>query len=248
MLSRERCEDSFLIASYEADFSGLLSLYALFNRFQELAGIHAAHLQVGYDSLHQAKLAWVLSRIKVKIDSMPRWGSTVRLATWPKGIDRLFALRDFSMTDEQGKTLVAATTAWLMLDTEKGRPRRLDNYPVNLEFPGAAHALQEPLDKIAVPQEVTQVMEKTILLSDIDTNQHVNNAQYAKWITDCFSPAQFRSGRIASLQVNYLEEMLLGDRVALFKTPVTSSSQEYYLEGLSHTKGTKVFQALVTWE
>lgn len=55
MLTRERCEDSFLIASYEADFSGMLSLYALFNRFQELAGIHAAHLQVGYETLQQTK-------------------------------------------------------------------------------------------------------------------------------------------------------------------------------------------------
>ncbi len=196
--------------------SGILSLYALFNRFQELAGIHAEHLQVGYDSLQRSKLAWVLSRIKVKIDSLPHWGRTVHLATWPKGIDRLFALRDFCMTDEQGKTLVAATTAWLMIDTEKGKPRRLDNFPVNLEFPGAPHALREPLDKIAVPQGLNQVMEKTVLLSDIDTNQHVNNAQYAKWITDCFSPEQFRSGRLASVQVNYLEETLLGDRVALY--------------------------------
>jgi acyl-ACP thioesterase len=247
MLSRERCDESFLIASYEADFLGILSLYALFNRFQELAGIHAEHLQVGYNSLQQSNLAWVISRIKVRIDSLPHWGRTVHLATWPKGIDRLFALRDFCMTDEQGKTLVAATTAWLMIDTEKGKPRRLDNFPINLEFPGAPHALLEPLDKISVPPGLNQVMEKTVLLSDIDTNQHVNNAQYVKWIADCFSPEQFRSGRITSIQVNYLEEMLLGDRMTLFKTSAALSPQEFYLEGMKSTKGTKVFQALVTW-
>jgi acyl-ACP thioesterase len=248
MLTRERGEDSFLIASYESDFSGLFSIFSLFNRFQELAGIHAAHLQVGFDSLQQAKLAWVLSRIKVKILSIPRWGETVHLATWPKGVDRLFALRDFCMTDEQGKTLAVATTAWLMIDIEKGRPRRLENLQIDLNFPNAVHALEESLNKIPVPQNLTEVMEKIAVLSDIDTNQHVNNAQYAKWIADCFPPEKFRNGRMTSVQINYLEETLLGDRVGLFKTSDASSLQKYYLEGVNRAKGTKVFQALVTWE
>lgn len=152
------------------------------------------------------------------------------------------------MTDEHGKTLIAATTAWLMLDTEKGRPRRLDNFPVNLEFPCAPHALQESLDKIEVPQDLSQVTEKKILLSDIDTNRHVNNAQYIKWITDCFSLEEFRNGHITSVQVNYLEETLLGDWVDLYKSLAAHSAQEYYVEGISRTKGAKVFQALVTWE
>jgi acyl-ACP thioesterase len=248
MNSRERYEDAFSIASYEADFAGYLTLYALMNRFQELAGIHAAYLQVGYKTLKDARLAWILSRMKVQIYSLPRWGDTVHLATWPKGIDRLFALRDFCVTSDQGQTLVNATSAWLLIDTEKGRPRRIESLPIDLHFPHALHALQDPLDKIQMPKEIVPVFEKPVWLSDLDTNRHVNNAQYVKWVTDCFSDEHFRNRRITSLQINYLEETLLGDTVRLFKIPADVSASEYFLEGVSRSKGTNVFHAHVVWE
>jgi len=81
MNSRERYEDTLSVVSYEADSTGRLSLYALFNWFQDIAGKHAAFLRVGYNELRDANLAWVLSRIKVEVHSFPRWGDTVHLAT-----------------------------------------------------------------------------------------------------------------------------------------------------------------------
>jgi medium-chain acyl-[acyl-carrier-protein] hydrolase len=248
MNSRERYEETFSIVSYEADYAGYLSLYALMNRFQELAGIHAAYLQVGYNTLKEAGLAWILSRMKVQIHSLPCWGDTVHLATWPKGIDRLFALRDFCVTSDKGQTLVNATSAWLLIDTEKGRPRRIESLPIDLHFPNALHALQDPLDKIQMPEEIIPVFEKPVWLSDLDTNRHVNNAQYVKWVTDCFSEEQFRNRRITSLQINYLEETLLGDTVRLFKTSPDVSASEYFLEGVSRKNGTNVFHAHIVWE
>ena len=247
MKSRERWEDTFSVVSYEADFRRRLSLYALFNRFQDLAGIHAAYLQVGYDSLREMRLAWILSRIKVQIQSLPSWGSTVHLATWPKGIDRLFALRDFCLTNENHETLAAATSAWLLVDIDKGRPRKIETLPADLQFPHAPHAIHEPLDKIQIPEGLLPVFEKPVWLSDIDTNSHVNNAQYAKWICDCFSQDQFTTRRIASVQINYLEETLLDDTVGVFKIPPDISAGEYFLEGISRKKGTPVFHAHIVW-
>jgi medium-chain acyl-[acyl-carrier-protein] hydrolase len=248
MNTRERYEEIFSIASYEADIQGNCSLFALFNRFQDIAGKNATSLQVGYDELQQMKLAWVLSRIKVQIHAMPRWEETVIFATWPKGIDRLFALRDFCLTNEKGETLAVATSAWLLIDIEKGRPRKIESLPVNLQFPSAPHAIQEPLDKIQLPENMLPIFEKPIWLSDIDMNCHVNNAQYAKWITDCFPQEQSLHRHISSVQINFLEETLLGDTITLLKTPKESLVREYFLSGVSRTKGTHVFQANVRWE
>ena len=248
MNSREKFEETFSVASYESDVNGHLSLFALFNRFQELAGHHAAYLHVGYETLNKEGLAWILSRIKVQMVSLPQWGDTVQLATWPRGIDRLFALRDFCVTDGNGQPLVNAASAWLLVDVEKGRPRRIESLPVDLHFPHAPSALRERLDKIQMPEVSTAVLEKPIWLSDLDTNRHVNNAQYVKWISDCFSEEEYRRRRIASLQINYLEETLLGDSVALFKIPPDAASTEYFLEGVNRAKGTKVFHAHVVWQ
>jgi medium-chain acyl-[acyl-carrier-protein] hydrolase len=248
MNSRERFETMFPVASYEADLNGNLSLFALFNHFQDLAGEHAAFLEVGYEELRSMKLTWILSRIKVQVRSLPAWGDTVQLATWPKGVDRLFALRDFSLTSEKGETLVLATTAWLLVDVEKNRPQRIDVIPVDLRFPGASHAIREVPDKIALPQHLTPIFEKPIWISDLDTNQHVNNAQYAKWIGDCFSEDHYRHRRLTSMHINYLEEALLGDTIELLKTPEDGSAGEYFVGGMSKTKGSMAFHARLTWD
>jgi medium-chain acyl-[acyl-carrier-protein] hydrolase len=247
MKTREQFEETFSIASYETDIGGNLSLYSLFNRFQEIAGAHATYLDVGYAMLQKAKLAWVLSRIKVQIHSLPRWGESVRLATWPKGIDRLFALRDFSLTNTKKKPLVQATSAWLLIDIESGRPRRIETLPIDLQFPLAIHAIQDPLEKISVPVGLEQVFEKPIWLSDMDINRHVNNAQYAKWVTDCFSDSWFHHRRMKSIQINYLEETMLGDTVTLFKAPNNPSVSEHFISGTSRVKGSAVVHARVVW-
>jgi acyl-ACP thioesterase len=247
MNTRERFETSFPVASYEAGHNGNLSLYALFNRFQDLAGEHAAFLQVGYEELRNMKLTWILSRIKVQILSLPAWGDIVRLATWPKGVDRLFALRDFSLTSERGETLVLATTAWLLVDVEKNRPQRIDVLPIDLQFTGAPHAIREIPDKISMPQQLTPVFEKPIWVSDIDMNQHVNNAQYAKWIGDCFPEDQYRNRQLTSMHINYLDEVLLGDTIGLMKTPDDVKAEEYIIGGMSRRKGAMAFHARITW-
>jgi medium-chain acyl-[acyl-carrier-protein] hydrolase len=248
MNAREGYEETFSIAAYETDMQGNCSLFALLNLFQDIAGKNAASLQVGYDELQQMKLAWILSRIKVQIHAMPRWEETVQLSTWPKGIDRLFALRDFCLTNETGKTLAAATSAWLLVDSDKGRPRKIESLPVNLQFPGAPHALQERLDKIPLPDTLMPVFEKPIWLSDLDMNRHVNNAQYAKWITDCFPQELSLHHHISSVQINFLEETVLGDTIMLVKTPKENLAQEYFLSGVNRSKGKQVFQANVLWK
>jgi acyl-ACP thioesterase len=247
MNTRERFDTSFSVASYETDLTGKLSLFALFNRFQDLAGLHADSLNVGHKQLRELNLAWILSRMRVEISSLPKWSDTVQLATWPKGVDRLFAMRDFSLSNEEGEKLVLATSAWLLVDIVKNRPQRIENLPVDLQFRGAPQAITEIPDKIFMPEGMRTMFERPVVLSDIDINRHVNNAQYVKWIGDSFSEEQYRSHRVKSLQINYLEETLLGNTIALLKSPEDDQAGEYFLSGVNRAKGSTVFHARVAW-
>ncbi len=248
MITRERCETAFTVASYESDLTGTLSVFSLFNRFQDLAGIHASYLQVGYERLRDLKLAWILSRINLRIQSLPRWGDEVRLATWPKGVDRLFAMRDFCLESGNGEPLILATSAWLLVDIVKNRPQRIETLPIDLKYPGASHAIPETPEKLQMPAGMRPVMERPVWLSDIDTNQHVNNAQYAKWICDCFTEDRYRTGRLRSIQINFLEEALLGDTIDLQIAPEDRAAEEFYIEGKNKAKGSTVVQARITWQ
>ena len=248
MQTHEMREETFTVTSFESDFTGRMALSSLFDRFQDIAGLHATHLDVGFEKLRESGVAWMLSRIRVKIERLPKWGETVTLRTWPKGIDRLFALRDFRLENEAGELLSLATTCWLLVDIQKGRPRRIESLNVDLMFPNAEQAIGEVPDKISVPGSLKPVYEKQILVSELDVNEHVNNAHYVRWVVDCFDAARLRSHEVKTIQLNYLEQVLYGDRVEVSMSWDSEIPNAHYVEGTNRNSGAKVFQALVEWK
>jgi medium-chain acyl-[acyl-carrier-protein] hydrolase len=237
--------EELLVKSYDVDCTGRLNLQSLLSYFQEIAGNHATHLGVGYEDLRQRGLFWVLSRIKIRISRMPAWSEVISLATWPKGVDKLFALRDFRMLDVHNNTLVTATTAWLLLDRERNRPQRMDVLPVDIYDFEADHAISDVLDKLKHEYVLAPHHERRIMVSDLDVNYHVNNAEYVKWIIDSFDIDQMRTRAIHSIQVNYLDEAVFGDTVALW---TGGKDDSYYVEGVAMSRASKVFQAKLIWQ
>jgi medium-chain acyl-[acyl-carrier-protein] hydrolase len=231
--------ESFPVRSSDVGIANLLKPQALFQFFQEAAGNHATHLGVGYDALRRLGLFWVLSRVKVEIASLPRWGDEVTLTTWPKGVDRLFALRDFRMTGRDGATLARGTSCWLLVDSEKMRPRRLDS--INRSFPlnDREHALQESLDKIPIPADLAPVYERKVMRSDLDVNNHVNNTEYVRWITDALGDGEGASLR--ALQINYLEEAKRGETLAF--SAGCADGESWFIEGVNRATGRSIVQA-----
>jgi len=213
MQTRAMREETFSVASFDVDFTGRLALSSLFERFQDIAGLHATFLDVGFDRLRELGVAWMLSRINVSIEALPTWGETVTLRTWPKGVDRLFALRDFRLTSHDGIVLALATTCWLLVDLEKGKPRRIESLNVDLQFPDAEDAISEVPDKLTAPALLEPAYERSIRASELDVNEHVNNAHYVRWVMDCFDAGQLRARSLRSIQLNYLDQARLGDPI-----------------------------------
>ena len=231
------------VKAYEADHTGSLKLHSLFNELSDVAGNHAAHLGVGYRELLQAGYFWVLSRIKVRIFRMPAMGENVLLETWPKGVERLFALRDFRMTDREGATLVAATSAWLLLDAGRSRPHKIEVLPYRIPLREGVDAIPGLPEKLTPVEGLELKYERKVMPSDLDVNNHVNNAEYVRWIADCAGCDN--PGTIASIHVNYLDEALLGDTIELRSGK--DEGQFLRVEGVNRSGGRTVFQARIGW-
>ena len=89
----------------------------------ETAGRHAEKLGVGVRDLHAKGLTWVLARLHVRSAHIPGAGQSVHIATWPSGRHRLFAVREFRLSDEAGAEILRATSAWALMNMETRRPR-----------------------------------------------------------------------------------------------------------------------------
>ncbi len=212
-------EQSFYIKSFDIDFNQDLKLSMLFSYLQNIAEEHATLLGVGYDHLVNDGIAWILSRSKLDIKRMPKWKETIKIKTWAKGIDRLFALRDFLVYDSSGNVIISVTQNWLLISMKNLRPLKIESLGGFLND-STLHAIDEKLDKLIIPEDANVVdrITKDIRTSDIDINLHVNNAKYADWILDMLVDEFLNKEKIESVEINFLSEIKINSRIELIKS------------------------------
>jgi acyl-ACP thioesterase len=214
-------KQDFIIPCYNTDVSWRLKPASFMDLAQEAANCHANILGFGYDDLIASRTAWVLSRMHIEFVDIPLWRDEVVLQTWHKGLNRLFFLRDFLMTDKEGRTRVKATTSWLVMNLDT---RRLVRDPNLLDADGVCsdNVIEEPAVKVQMPKgvEVELVMVHKVGYSDVDMNGHANNAMYMHWAMDAVDYEISSSRSISSLTINFNHEIKPLDEVSLYRASV----------------------------
>lgn len=225
--------EKITVPCYDTDASWLLKPASFMNLAQEAAGRHAVYLGFGYDDLIVSNTAWILSRVHVEFIDTPKWREDITLTTWHKGLNRLFFLRDFVLTDAQGKERVKATTSWLVLNLETRRlvrdPKLIEEGTVCTE-----NAIETPADKVQMPKKVEPefVMEHKVSYSDIDTNGHTNNAMYMHWAMDAVDYDIASTRPVKEFTINFNHETKAGEVVKLYKAVVEKEDGRHvFVEG-----------------
>ena len=211
----------FRISSYNVDMSWRLKPASFMDLAQEAENQPATILGFGYDDLIASRTAWVLSRMHVEFVDTPKWRDEVVFQTWHKGLNRLFFLRDFIMTDKEGNPKVKATTSWLVLNLDT---RRLVRDPELLEDGAVCseNVLETPADKVVMPKDIDPdlVMEHAVAYSDLDMNCHVNNAMYMQWAMDAVDYKIASSRPVKEVTINFNHETKAGDVVSIYRAVV----------------------------
>lgn len=221
------------IPCYDTDASWRLKPTSFMNLAQEAAGRHAVYLGFGYDDLIKTNTAWILSRVHVEFVDTPKWRENITLNTWHKGLNRIFFLRDFLLTDDEGNTRAKATTSWLVLNLET---RRLVRDPKLMEEGTVCHedVIETPADKVQMPKDVEAelVRRHTVSYSDIDTNGHTNNAMYMQWSMNSVGYDITSSRPVKEFTINFNHETKAGDVVDIYRAVVEKEdSLHVFVEG-----------------
>lgn len=212
---------SYTIPCYDTDAAWRLKPTSFMNLAQEAAGQHAVHLGFGYDELIKTNTAWIISRMHIQFVDTPQWREHVILTTWHKGLNRLFYLRDFILTDDQGNARVKATSSWLVLNLETRRlvrdPELMEEGTVNAE-----NVIETPADKVQMPKDIEPVLalEHVVAYSDVDMNAHANNAMYMQWAMDAVEYDLAASRPLKELTINFNHETKAGDKVMIYRAVV----------------------------
>jgi medium-chain acyl-[acyl-carrier-protein] hydrolase len=208
-------EKKYTVPVYDTGPDGKLSLYSLFNYLQDIASEHAVRLKFGRDDLMKENRYWVLSRIVADIYLRPEWEETIIVRTWPRGTDKLFAIRDYEVLYPDGRQIASGSSSWLIVDRTTRKIQRPDE---SLSRFNSGMAVRNSLGRNAQKVESTSFdghknSSFKIMVSDLDVNLHTNNVKYIKWVTDTYDLKYVMDHIPVSLEVNYLAESLWGEEV-----------------------------------
>jgi len=201
------------------DKSDRLKLNAVFQLFQEAAISHAENLGVGREEMARTGQVWILSRMSVQIDRRPNYCETVTVRSWPRGGEKLFAMRDFDMRDSSDVPVISARSAWIIVDMEKRRPLRPQSIMDNLPQNEGVNAMTQSPASLAERANLSKAAEKKASYTDIDFNGHVNNVRYIEWIENTLDPQLLEKAGKLRFDINYMNEILIGEPVEILSAP-----------------------------
>lgn len=210
--ARNEWTERFSIRSYEVDPAGALHLVTLAKMLQEAAWQHADALGKAFAERSEGALFWVLSRLRLSLVRFPAWRDAIEITTWPVGIDRVLATREFRVSTAEGEVIGRAFSGWLILDGGSSRPIRPKSVADDIRTEPSE--MNVGLAKLPALEDGESV-ELNARYHDIDHYQHVNNTAYLEWMIDAIGPGPLQGNRVAEADIDFLKETVLNQRVTV---------------------------------
>lgn len=194
-----------------------MPLGLLFARCIEVATDHANILGIGFEQLIKSGHTWVLSRMSVEIDRMPRVNESYTITTWVETINRSFSERMFAITDAQGGNCAYVRSTWVVLDITN---RTLGDISAIIADP-AEIASDRPMPMAAARRrrplaaDTPEIYEHTFRYCDLDSNLHVNTVRYVELLLNAFSPDFHAAHPLRRIDVSFMRECTYGETAKL---------------------------------
>ncbi|WP_418262665.1 acyl-[acyl-carrier-protein] thioesterase [Flavobacterium faecale] len=210
---------SVLHKEFEINFtqclpSGCLKYTELCNLLQLTAAMHADLGGISFSDMQEFNQAWVLSRMRVEIKSLPQWKDTVTVKTWINTLENSRSVRALEI-HLNGEKIIGCETFWAVFNTEKRRPEPLALDHEHFQLFPDLKATEESFSKIVINPEKEEVFGKTVILSDLDIVNHVNHVKYLEWCMDVVDENIILKQKIKSFEMNFMKELSLRDQVVI---------------------------------
>lgn len=217
---------------------------ALLSYLEDAGGIHSNLVGYGLNDIPIVKRSWVLLDWKIKIHKRPGYGDKITIKTWSRGIDKLYAYRDFEILDENKHIIGIATSKWVLLDIEKEKITRIEPEV------GEAYTIENvsvfensDLEKLNHPDSYIDSTTFTVNRSLIDVNNHLHNIYFMDIANEVLPMDVYKKVEFNDIRMTYKKEIKLGDTVKVFyqvkneeHTVVIKSQDEKYLHAIIKLK------------
>lgn len=210
----EKSYYDFRVEPQEVDFTLRATFPAMGSAILNTAGADAHGKGFGVDTLNRDNYTWVLSRMAVEFDRLPRQYTDYRIATWISDYGRVLSTRNFTLTDARGE-FGRAVTQWCMLDLTTRAA--VDLTAVAVSHSDAVVDAPSPTER---PRKIRSVeptvrAEHRVVYSDIDFNRHVNTMRYIEMMFDQLPIELLAGEHRMRLDIHFLHESRYGQTLTI---------------------------------
>lgn len=230
---------AFPVEPFHCDFSHHLFLSHLGNAMLNAADYHSRERGYGMEYLNSIHKTWVLSRLAIEMDRMPKAYEQVKVKTWVEGAMKFFTSRNFAVSTPDGHVYGYGRSIWAMIDTETRQPTDIlairDGLIGRYVDTETTCPIAQP-SRVKMGAEAQKVGEIDTFYSDVDVNGHVNSVKYVEHILNLFPLDFYRTHRLQRFEIAFVAESHQGDKLHFY---MESPSDGEYLVKATKTEALK---------
>ena len=167
----------------EADYQGNYRISNLMSKLSDLATINALQIGIWNNNLSE-KYGFVLTKETIILKRPIKINELIKFYTRASGYKRIQFTRNYWVEDVHGEEIASIYSLWTLIDLKKRRIIKPEKagivMPEIIPYNYNINNYNEIHDDV----ELSYIMERTVLYSDIDVNQHLNNSRYFEWAFD----------------------------------------------------------------
>lgn len=204
--------ENIKVSAHDTDINQVVSASSLIRYMQDAANSQLHDLGPSNEELRANGRAFILSRIVCDFYEPAYNYDELTVQTWSRDA-RGYSMSRFHRIF-RGSTLIAvAETTWALVDIQTKHPLRASEFKPNfepdekleLDFPARIH--------LPAADSFSKIFEYTVLYSDTDINQHMNNTKYP----DLFCNAiNMRGKRPSGISISFLSEAPIGEKLDVY--------------------------------
>lgn len=223
-------EYDFLAEPFHCDLLNRLFVGHLGNHMLNAADFHSNDRGYGMHYLNTIHKTWVLSRLVIDIERLPKAYQHFTVQTWVEGVMRYFTDRDFAILATDGTPYGYGRSVWAMIDTDTRQPTDIMAINNALISQYVEKEKPCPIDKISrVKMGAEAEYARTIntSYSDVDINGHINSVKYIEHVLDLWPVQWHATHRVQRLEVAYVAEAHGGDQLLFYRQPAAEPDTWY---------------------
>lgn len=218
------------VKEYECDLNGNMKLSYLMKAIQGIATKQLDELGITYEKMYATGVIFVLSKLAIKINRMPKKNEKYLLKTIPQKCKGVSFLRSVTMIAQNGEILMDSQSSWVIINPNERKILRPAQFKFTLPYDENAQTGVNVLETRIKPREnIKAIGVKEVKYSDLDINRHMNNTVYGDIVMD-YIPYEISTNKaIDSFYIHYQNEALYGEKITVKFDEIAENS--FYIGG-----------------